>query len=212
MAHSLIILGAGGHARVLMDALILQKQKILGLTDNAPEKIGQKILDCPILGTDQIILNYSPEKIRLVNALGSINAMVLRQQIFERYKKLGYSFQSVIHPSAIISAQANLGEGVQIMAGAVIQTACKIGENSIINTKSSLDHDCQIGDHVHVAPGVTLCGGVIVNELAYIGAGTTVIQCLNIGPSAQIAAGSLVIKDIPGNTKVLGSPAREIFT
>lgn len=206
-----IILGAGGHAKVLLDILKLRSTSIIGLTDADPQKRGQKVLGYEIIGSDQTLADYPPSEVTLVNGLGSTGLPGRRKHLFEKYKELGYNFATVIHPTAFLGSEVHLDEGVQIMAGTIIQTSSQIGMNTIINTKASLDHDCQIGAHVHLAPGVTLSGGVKVGQGSHIGTGANLIQNLQIGPESLIGAGSLVLKDLPAQSKVAGVPAKELL-
>jgi len=210
MPLPIVVLGAGGHSKVLIDTLIAQKAKILGVTDYQLAKKGKLILGIEVIGDDLMILNYQPNKIRLVNGLGSVGIPVKRKYLFCKFTELGYKFVNVIHPSVVIALDVHFGEGVQIMAGAVVQTGCRIGKNSIINTKASVDHDCAIAAHVHIAPGVTLSGEVEVGEGVHIGTGATVIQGIRIGQNSIIAAGSVVTKDVPSGVTVMGIPAREV--
>jgi sugar O-acyltransferase (sialic acid O-acetyltransferase NeuD family) len=202
-----IILGAGGHAKVLIDVLKLCKVQILGYTD--PQKF-EPILGIPRIGDDEEILNYDPSCIELVNGIGSIGNNRLRKALFSKFKENGYVFRSVIHPKAIVAADAQLSEGVQIMAGAVVQPGCVIGHNTIINTMVSIDHDCRIGNHVHIAPGATLSGHVMIEDDVHIGTGANVIQGIKIGNNSLIGAGSLVIHNIQPNQKVMGVPGKEV--
>jgi len=208
MKNPVIIIGAGGHANVLIDALKLSVSEIIGIVDADPNKKDSLILGVPVIGDDETVLSYNNESIELVNAIGSVSKPLARKTVFERFKKLGYSFASVIHPSAVISPYAELAEGAQVMAGAVIQPGCHIGENVIVNTRSSLDHDCHIGEHSHIAPGVTLSGGVIVGESTHIGTGAIVIQGIEIARNCMIAAGAVVIRNMNEGDSVMGLPAR----
>lgn len=210
MNRPVIVVGAGGHAKVVVDTLLASSVKILGLTDNNPEKQGTFILGIPIIGTDEVIPQYTPEEIFLVNGLGSIGLPTVRTQIFHQFKQLGYSFKTIIHPSAIVSSNVTVEEGAQIMAGAIIQPGCQIGINSIINTGCSVDHDCLIGSHVHLTPGVILSGSVHIREGAHIGTGAVVIQGIQIGSKCIVGAGAVVIKNVAENRKVIGVPAREV--
>ncbi|NTV49358.1 MAG: acetyltransferase [Geobacteraceae bacterium] len=204
-----IILGAGGHAKVLVDALLVSSAIIVGIVDHSPLLAGTKILGVSVLGGDAVVNEYPPSEIQLVNGLGSVGLPVNRQHLFEKFKGMGYEFANVIHPSAVIASGVVLGEGAQVMAGAVIQPGSHIGINSIINTRASVDHDCTIGDHVHLSPGVTLSGGVAVGACSHIGTGATVIQGISISKGCLIGAGAVVIKDISDGAKVRGVPARE---
>lgn len=205
----MIILGAGGHAKVLIDALRLQSIELLGLADADIGKKGQLLLDVPVLGGDEEVMKHPVETIRLVNGIGSVRVNPLRRQLFEYFKNKGYRFVSIVHPAAIIAGDVVLSEGAQIMAGAIVQAGCHIGINAVINTGAVVDHDCSIGDHAHISPGVTLSGGVQVGENAHIGTGATVIQGIEIGRNCLVAAGAVVIRNVPDGATVAGVPAKE---
>lgn len=208
MKRPVIVLGGGGHARVLLDALVLLSAQVLGITVRKQEGQGGFINNIPILGEDEKVFDYSPSEILLVNGLGTTNNTNCRRELFTKFKYQGYSFASIIHPKAIIASDVLILEGVQVMAGAVVQTGSRIGMNTIVNTRSSVDHDCLVGDHVHIAPGVTLSGGVFVDNCVHIGTGATVIQGKRIGCNCVIGAGAVVISDIPDNSIAFGVPAR----
>ncbi len=212
MGLPVIVIGGGGHAKVLINTLFDLSVNILGFTDCNAGNIDQTILEIRALGNDDIILQYPTDNIRLVNGLGSTKSTKKRKEIFEYFKKLGYSFATVIHPASVISRDVKISEGAQIMAGAIIQPGSYIGKNTIINTKVSVDHDCSIGDHVHLAPGVTLSGMVKTGSGAHIGTGATVIQGIHIGQNSLIGAGALVLKDVPAGTIAVGVPAQVLFT
>jgi sugar O-acyltransferase (sialic acid O-acetyltransferase NeuD family) len=203
-----IILGAGGHAKVLIDALKLRSVEIAGIVDPDQEKHGTSILGIPVIGDDDIVLKKAPGTIMLVNGIGSVKQPKLRKQLFDSFKSKGFTFASVLHPSAVVAPDVVLGEGCQVMACAVIQPGSRIGINVIVNTKASVDHDCIISDHVHISPGVTLSGGVTIGRMAHIGAGATVVQGMNIGDNCLVGAGAVVIEDVPAETQVFGVPAK----
>lgn len=202
-----IIIGNGGHARVLVDILLLQKREIIGYTAPNEENNPYSIT---YLGGDEEILKYDPQEIELVNALGSISDTKPRANIFNFFKLKGYRFSTTIHPSAVISETATLGEGVQIMAGVVIQPFVNIDDNTIVNTSTCIDHDCFIDKHCHIAPGCVLSGGIKIGESTHIGTGAKIIQNISIGKNVLVGAGSLVLRDIGDNKKVYGSPAKEV--
>lgn len=210
MTRLVIVLGAGGHAKVLIDALQAHSIPIRGILDNDPGKQSGDILGVPVLGTDEKLSAWQPHEVVLVNALGSIKSPQPRASLFESLHAQGYSFLSVVHPSAMVSPHAHLGEGVQIMAGAVVQAGARLGNDCLVNTGALIDHDCIIGDHTHVAPGAIFSGDVIVGSHAHIGAGATVIQGVHIGNRCLVAAGAVVIHDVPDGIRVAGVPAREI--
>ena len=205
-----IILGAGGHSKVLIDVLKLYNTTIAGITDPNLSLHGKSIMEVPVIGNDHLVLQYHPESILLVNGIGLTGQTSKRKQIFEAFKSQNYCFLNVIHPNSVLASDVKTAEGVQIMAGAVIQTATVIGANTIINTRASIDHDCIIGSHVHIAPGATICGGVTVEDSVFIGAGATVIQGVHIGANSIIAAGAVVTRDVPEGVIVMGVPAKVV--
>ena len=200
-----IVIGGGGHARVLIDAMdTAGGYKILGYTDmRSCTGIG-----IPYLGTDEAILKHSPRKVMLANGLGSVDRPLKRRQVYVHFRKLGYCFASVIHPSAAVSPRSSLAQGVQIMAMAVVNTGTRVGENVLINTSASIDHDCVIGEHAHAAPGVVLSGGVHIGACAHVATGAKIIQGIRVGSEALVGAGAVVVHDVPAKVKVFGVPAR----
>jgi sugar O-acyltransferase (sialic acid O-acetyltransferase NeuD family) len=197
----IIVLGAGGHAGVCIDALKQSHRSILGVV--APEKPKKNFYDISFLGDDHSVLNYDPADVELVNGIGFLPGNTLRQSLFMRFKKEGYSFAKVIHPSAIIAESCILNEGVQVFAGAVLQPFVTLGENSIINTSASIDHDCVISAHAHIAPGVILSGIVIIGEETFIGAGSVVAHNITIGEKAVVASGQSIYQDVGANQVVI---------
>lgn len=202
-----LFIGGGGHARVLLAMLLDQGKCVLGYTEREPE-MRRPIWSVPCLGTDEIILNYSPKAIRLINAVGSTGDASIRRAIFERYSHRGYIFPPVISKQAHLSKRVVLSRGVQIMAGATVQCGVFLGANSIVNSGAIIDHDCSIASHVHIAPGVVLSGSVRVGVGAHIGTGASVIQGITIGANALVAAGAVVVSEIPDGAVVMGIPAR----
>jgi sugar O-acyltransferase (sialic acid O-acetyltransferase NeuD family) len=209
MTVPVIIIGAGGHARVLISSLKALRREIIGILHPDVTLIGQAIVGIPVIGNDDKILEYSPDSIEVVNGIGSVSSTKKRQEIYAKFKKDGYSFATIIHPAATIMEDVKLGEGVQIMAGAIVQTGCVIGDNAIINTGAIVDHDCIIGEHVHIAPGAVLSGGVHIGDSAHVGTSAIIIQGIHIGQTTVVGAGSVVVDNIPEGIKVVGVPARE---
>ena len=208
MNKPVLILGAGGHAKVLIEALLQSGATLAGITDPDPDLAGKKLLEVPVLGGDEVVGDFPQTEILLVNGLGSIGVPTARKGLFERFRAKGYRFATVIHPSAIVASDVELGEGVQVMAGVVIQPGSRVGCNTIINTRASVDHDCRIGNNVHIGPGATLSGGVSIDDDTHIGTGATIIQGIEIGTQSVVAAGSVVVKNVGNRTAVMGVPAR----
>ena len=202
-----IVLGAGGHARVLIDALLLQGVFVESVLDADSAKHGTVIFGVQVRGGDGLLSGRETGSCRLVNGLGSVHQPHLRQSVHERFSSLGYLFATVVHPSAIVSPNAELELGVQVMAGAVVQAGVRIGCGSIINTSSSVDHDCVIGAHCHIAPGAVLSGQVLIGPGSHVGAGAVVIQGVHIGAGCVVGAGAVVLRAVPDGATVAGVPA-----
>jgi sugar O-acyltransferase (sialic acid O-acetyltransferase NeuD family) len=205
-----IVLGAGGHASVLIDALQESSQEIMGITDPDETLWNKDFMGLDVLGNDEIIFNIHPERIELVNGLGSVKSTRTRQKLFESFRSRGYSFASVIHPKAVLSSRVTMAEGVQILAGAIIAPNVLIGANTLVNTGAILEHDCVIGNHVHVAPGVRMAGGVRVGDGAHIGIGCTILQKVQLGDGCVVGAGAVVLHSIATGETVVGVPARPL--
>ncbi|MDQ2993337.1 MAG: acetyltransferase [Pseudomonadota bacterium] len=205
-----IVIGAGGHAKVLIDILHRNGVEIVGCTDTNYGLTGIRVMGEKILGDDEVILNYPPREVHLVNALGSIGKTNRRQRIFEKYEKLGYVFETLVHETAILSEEVGLAQGAQIMAGVILQSGVHVMKNALINTGASIDHDCHISAHAHIAPRAVLNGAVSIGLSAFVGAGAVIIQGVTIGHDAVIGAGAVVLKDVPPEHKMVGVPARRI--
>jgi sugar O-acyltransferase (sialic acid O-acetyltransferase NeuD family) len=201
----LIVVGGGGHAKVLVSTLLLLRCKVLGFVDVSPSI--SSLLSIGSLGDDGAIFAHPPEKVRLVNGVGSTNSTIRRQKIYERFVEKGYVFATVVHPSAVVSPEVELGTGVQIMAGALVQPGTRLGDNAIVNTGACIDHDCLIEAHAHIAPGVTLSGAVHIGKGSHIGTGVTIIQGIKVGAASIVGAGAVVIRDVPDGVTVAGVPA-----
>ena len=198
---SLVVLCAGGHARVIIEALRSRHQVVDAVTDQAESLVGQCVADVPVIGNDDLVERMKPETAELVNGLGNRatrddSGLAARRWLFERFSGKGFRFPAVVHASAIVASDAVIGDGAQILAGAIIQPAARVGANAIVNTGAIVEHDCEVGAHAHIAPGAILCGGVTVGEEAHIGAGAVVLQTIEIGSRAMIAAGSVVARNV----------------
>jgi sugar O-acyltransferase (sialic acid O-acetyltransferase NeuD family) len=205
-----LILGGGGHCRVVLDVLRLMDRQVLGILTLDRASWGKVIAQAKVLGDDAVLEQYHPSEVELVNGIGSVGVPTHRAGMYEKFKAAGFRFATIIHPSSVLAKDVDIGEGAQIMAGCIVQPGCSIGINTIINTGACLDHECRIGDHVHIAPGAVLSGNVTVGPRTHVGTSTTIIQGISIGESVLIAAGSVVIGDIPSDAKAMGIPARVI--
>ena len=204
----LILVGGGGHARVLLSTLLQRGKSVIGFI--SPDDMGGMLLGIPHIGGDEAAFAYDPTQVLLVNGVGSVATISNRLRVYEYFRNRGYCFASVIHASAIVAPEAELADGVQIMAGAILQTGCVVEEDCIINTGAQIDHDCVIRAHAHIAPGAVLSGNVHVGMRAHVGAGATVIQGVRIGNDSVVGAGAVVLSDVPESRTVVGVPARPI--
>ncbi len=207
--EKIIILGGGGHAKVLIETIKRQKMyDVAGLLDSNLQP-GSHISDVLVLGNDDLLPElYANDVHYACIAVGSIRNNGGRKKLYEKAKRSGFDFPAIIHPQAVLSETVKYSEGVQIMAGAIIQPESFIGANTIINTGAIVEHDCKIGAHVHICPGAVVSGGCKIGDGSFIGASATIIQYTNTGEDCLIAAGAVVIKDVPSFFKALGVPAR----
>jgi len=208
LKRPVIILGAGGHGRVILDLLWKLNYDVRGFSDPDQALWGKTIDGVPVMGSDDKILYFARDEIHLALGVGGIGDNSFRKNLFTFFSERHYTFPSFVHPSAIVASNVILGKGSIAMAGSVIQTGCRIGDNVIINTGSLLDHDCIIEDHVHIAPGAVLSGNVSIGAGAHVGTGSSVIQNIRIGDGALVAAGAVVVRNIEPGEKVMGVPAK----
>lgn len=208
MSKPLIVIGAGGHAKVVIGALLRAGRVPLGALDADPAKCGTSVLGVPVLGGDEVLDHYTPDAVDLVNGIGSVGVPVVRRRVQETLAGRGYFFAPVIDPAAIIGAECEIQAGAQVLARAVVQPGCRLGTGCIVNSGAVVDHDCRIGDFVHIAPGAALSGEVGVADDAHVGTGAAVIQGIRIGAGALVAAGAVVVADVAPGLRVGGVPAR----
>lgn len=189
----MFLYGASGHAKVIIDILKANGMEIEGLLDDNPdvtELMGYKVLH-GVNDVSSLIISIGNNRIRKMIA-----------------ERLETRFEKAVHPSAIMSPSAKVGDGTVVMQGAIVQACAEIGKHCIVNTGASVDHECVLEDYVHVSPHSTLCGNVHVGEGSWIGAGTTVIPGVKIGEWSVIGAGSVVVRDIPDGVVAYGNPCR----
>lgn len=201
-----LVIGAGGHAKVVIEAIRAMGEEVVGVLDASPA--GSPVLGAPVLGDDEKLPTLRSEGFVYL-ALG-IGANALREKIGRRAKTLGFEMPPVVHPSALLSPSAKLGEGVVVMARAVIGTETFLNDMAIVNTGAVLDHDNVLGVAAHVAPGCALAGNVLVGDRALIGVGSAIRPGVRIGADATIGAGSAVVADIPDGGLFGGAPARRL--
>jgi len=208
-----VVVGSGGHAKVVIDALLSAGRRVLFATDPDAGSHGRTILGVTVAGGDDALWRHEPSTVEVALGMavpeGDVaQASSRRLRIIRDISGRGYRMATVIHPSAIISKSAALGEGCQIMAGAIIQPDCRLGSYTILNTRASVDHDCRIGDNVHLAPGVVLGGGITISNDAHLGLGAVIAPGVSIGAGSVIAAGAVVLRNVEQGQRVAGIPAK----
>jgi UDP-perosamine 4-acetyltransferase len=204
---NLIIVGSGGHSRVVLDAAISAGFNPVGIIDVDYEENNEQILGCPVIGGIGVLDELNPAEHSVIIAFGNNS---IRAHYYQQVRNKGFTTPPVIHNTAIISNYSQIGKGDLVNTDVIIDAKSEIGENSIINTAAIVEHDSQIGKHCHVGPGVIIAGWVVIGECAFIGVGTRVIDHVQIGHNVLIGAGSVITKDIPSNSTVVGIPGRVV--
>lgn len=212
MATLAIGLGAGGHAKVMIELLrAMGNVELVGMLDRDASRHGQELLGVPILGGDEMLSPLVKEhggKLGFFLGLGSVGDNRARTTLFNKALEMGAQPFSAIHPSAQVSPSCKLGAGVIVVTEAIIHPEAEVGDNVLLNTACLVEHDCRIGAHVVISPRASLMGAVTVGEGAFVGAGAVVLQGVTIGDGAVVAAGAVVRKDVPPGTTVFGNPAQ----
>ena len=206
----IIIIGSGGHAAVVADALLAAGRQVLGFTDSNTSRHGARLCGLLVLGDDSALPHHPTAAVELVNGIGGAGkpgTTGLRSRVQQALQAQGWRFASVQHPSAVVSPFAQLGIGAQLLATSVVQAGAVVGEGCIVNTAAVVEHDVRLGAFVHLACGAVLCGNVTVGAYSHIGAGAVVRQGVQLGEHTVVGAGAVVLNDFPGSGTLLGVPA-----
>lgn len=197
----MLLYGAGGHAKVILDCLLEEGKEVEGFFDSN--------LDLVSLNGHSVLGEYDAEESPECHLIVSIGDNKRRQNIVSEIK---HKFGNATHPSAIVSKFARIDVGTMIVHGAVVQSGVDIGKHCILNTLSSVDHDSKVGDFVHISPRACVCSSVRIGSGTHLGAGATVLPGVTIGKWCVIGAGAVVNKDIPDYSIVVGVPGRVVRT
>jgi sugar O-acyltransferase (sialic acid O-acetyltransferase NeuD family) len=210
----IVILGAGGHAREVLDVIdAINREKpqfdMLGfIVDPGYEQPGTLINDRPVLGH----LDWLEEHKHEVKAICGVGFSAPRYRVVQKVEMLGVQFANLIHPNALLTRWVSLGSGVIITAGCILTNQISIGDHVHINRMSNIGHDNTLEDYVTVSPGVNLSGNVTLSQGCFIGTGASIIEGKTVGAWARIGAGAAVIADIPENSTAVGVPAEVVDT
>ena len=212
MTGPLVVIGAGGHARVTADALLASGQAVAGFIDADPKLHGTVILGLSVLGGEDLLMRPPFADSVLVNGIGGTGvggAPSLRRYVQERLERAGRTFAGVRHPASIVSPFAAINATAQLFAASVVQLGARIGKGCIVNTGAIIEHDCDVGGFTHCAPGSLVCGDVRLGEDSHVGAGAVIRQGVRLGGGTVVGAGAVVVRDYEGRGPLCGVPAGE---
>lgn len=201
----LLIIGAGGHAKVAGDCAEAANlwSTLLFFDDRWPAH--QNCGPWKVAGKSDDAVSQATTDDVLFVAIGNNK---VRLRLLTRFRDMGLNVATIIHPGAQVSPHAKLGAGTLVVAGAVINIGAELGSGCIANTGCGIDHECRLGDAVHVCPGTYLAGNVSVGKLSWIGLGSVVSNGISIGREVTVGAGAVVLNDVPDELTVVGIPAR----
>jgi sugar O-acyltransferase (sialic acid O-acetyltransferase NeuD family) len=200
-----VIAGAGGHAKVVCDALLASGAaiEVIGFSEDDARLVGGPLLGLPIL--QELEALQLDRSVRVALGIGGNTA---RRRYAVRVAKLGHGLLTVRHPSAIVGSGCVVGDGAVIFANVAVNAATQIGEGVILNTSCSVDHDCRIGAYAHIGPGARLAGGISVGEETLVGIGAVILPGIRVGSRSIVGAGAVVVSDIGSDCVAVGVPAR----
>ena len=197
----ILVLGSGGHAKVVLDALLASGTGTadIALCDEDATKAGHQVLGFTVQPLD---LGAGRR------AHVAIGAAAARERLYAACAEAGIAPLTVRHPAARIAGSAAIEDGAFLAAGAVVGPDARIGLGAIVNHNAVVDHDCEVGACAHIAPSATLGGGVRIGRNALIGAGAVVLPGLTVGEGATVGAGAVVARAIGAGETWAGVPAR----
>jgi sugar O-acyltransferase (sialic acid O-acetyltransferase NeuD family) len=202
----LVLWGASGHGKVVLDvARAMGGFETISFIDDACEGAGHEFCGCQVFGASRRLEMLKDKVSQYVVSIGKNE---IRAACFQKALEHGLLPVNLVHPSAVISESARLGDGTVVMARVVINAGAQIGKNCILNTAAVVEHDCRIGDHVHLSPGVLLGGGATVHSFAHVGIGAIALPGAEIGEGAIVGAGAVVLHSAPSGATVAGIPAK----
>lgn len=208
MPEPIVIWGASGHAKVVVDTVRTSGAfEVVGFIDDVdPGRTGSRFLQAEVLGGSEVLGDLLTRGVRsLFVGIGDCRT---RLELGSRAERMGFRLPVLVHPAAVVASDVELGGGTIVVAGAVVNSGTVLGKSVIVNTAASVDHDCVLEDGVHVSPGAHLAGGVRVGRGTWIGLGALVRDGARIGAESVVGMGSVVTRDLPSNVIAYGVPAR----
>jgi sugar O-acyltransferase (sialic acid O-acetyltransferase NeuD family) len=206
--RKIVVVGGGGHAKVLISQLKKLRYDVAGYTDDASRGA---ILGAHYLGDDRVLGDLAQGAIsRAAIGVGKPDVSSARLRLLTKVLSLGLETPPIVSPHSVVNAEVVLGTGTTVFDGAVVNSGAVIGDVCIINSNSTVEHDCLLGDNVHIAPGATVAGSVSIGDNCMIGAGSTLVHGVSVTAGCLVGAGSTVVRDIGSPGTYVGSPARRI--
>jgi sugar O-acyltransferase (sialic acid O-acetyltransferase NeuD family) len=204
-----VIVGAGGHGRVVLDILMRGRQyNVIGFLDSNPAIHGRRMDGVPILGSLDALPDLRSQGV--CGAIVAIGDNGVRRAFADQIESMGFELINAIHPSSNLAHNVSIGRNLVIAAGALVCAHCQIGDSAILNTGCIIDHETMIGTAVHICPGARIAGRVTVESGAFVGIGATIIQGIRIGCESIVGGGAVVIRDVAPMSTVVGVPARTL--
>ncbi len=210
MKKPIILIGGGGHCISCIDVVEQTELfEIIGILD-IPEKVGSKVLDYPVIGTDDDIEKFTEKCRDFLITVGQIKSSNVRQKLSDKVKTAGGNLPVIISPNAYVSKHAASDEGTIIMHHVLVNAGSKIGKGCIINSKALIEHEASIGDYCHISTAACINGQVNIGSNSFIGSNTVVGNNISIAENTLVAAGSQILKNITTPGVYIGNPLRKI--
>jgi sugar O-acyltransferase (sialic acid O-acetyltransferase NeuD family) len=206
----IILIGGGGHCKSCID--VIEKEgtfEIAGILD-LKEKIGEKILNYSIIGSDEDLELYVNQNYYFLITIGHIKSPKLRYDIYNKLKSLNAKMPIIISAKSTVSSYSKIGEGTIILHHCVVNANAEIGVNCIINTSSIIEHDVLVGNHCHISTGSIINGDSVIGDYSFLGSNTTVSNQIIVGEGVVVGAGSLILKNSDNYCTMVGVPAKKI--
>lgn len=207
MKPTLLLLGAGGHARACIDVIEQEGRLSIGGLLGLPSEVGTTVLGYRVIGRDADAKSIAPDFAYGLITVGQIKTPQLRIKLYELLVGSGLRPAVVVSPRAYVSTHARIGDGTIVMHGAVVNASAMVGRNCIVNSQSLIEHDAEVGDHCHISTSSVLNSGVCVGSGSFVGSGAAVRQGVRIGRNCIVGIGQTVLKDCADGVQV--PPSRE---